>query len=350
MKGEQELKKIHTKHLTLMFVSATIPRLRKHMPSTQLKINVEPLRSINTGLEESFIQNLIQPYPDLFLASRKSNLNQETCPKPFVQWVGGKREMIDQYTRFLPKSFSNYFEPFLGGGAMFFHLRPIKPFLNDLNQELAVAYIGVRDFPNEVIELLQLLKNKHSKDLYMTIRTVDRQVDIFTELKSYEVAARLIYLNQTCFNALYRVNRQGQFNVPIGSSLNRLICDKQNIASVSKAIKNIEISSLDFEMFLEKAKQDDFVYIDPPYYPVSKYSDFNRYTKEKFYDRDHVRLKNTIDRLTNRGVKVMLSNSDCEFNRNLYSKYNLHEVYSNRTLNSNVNKRGAIPELLVLNY
>ena len=160
----------------------------------------------------------------------------------------------------------------------------------------------------------------------------------------------MIYLNQTCFNGLYRVNQKGQFNVPIGSSLNRLICDEHTLRNASKILKKITIEETDFDTSTNDAKKDDFIYFDPPYYPVSIYSDFTRYTKEKFYKEDQIRLKNEIDRLNKIGCKIMLSNSDCEFIRDLYAGYNLHRVYSSRSLNCKKDKRGKVSELLIVNY
>jgi DNA adenine methylase len=160
----------------------------------------------------------------------------------------------------------------------------------------------------------------------------------------------MIYLNQTCFNGVYRVNKKGQFNVPIGSSLNRLICDEHTIRSASKALKKVEIKDTDFETVLREAKKGDLVYLDPPYFPVSEYSDFTRYTKEKFYKEDQIRLKTEIDRLHRSGCKIMLSNSDCEFIRDLYSGYKVHTVQSTRNLNSKKDRRGRVLEVLITNY
>jgi DNA adenine methylase len=182
------------------------------------------------------------------------------------------------------------------------------------------------------------------------VRNLDREINIFEKLSSAEIGARMVYLNQTCFNGLYRVNQKGQFNVPIGSSLNRLICDEFTIRSVSKALKDVTVKESDFEAIVKNAKSDDFIYIDPPYYPLSAYSDFTRYTKEKFYEEDQVRLKEKIDKLSKIGSKVMVSNSDCEFIRNLYKGYKLHTVYSGRNLNCKKGQRGKISELLITNY
>ena len=296
------------------------------------------------------LQYMLEKFQDTHNARRNGSSLETDLPKPFIQWVGGKREMLDQYKEFFPKKIETYFEPFLGGGAVFFHLLPKKAFLSDINDELLITYEAVRDTPEETINILRLLKNKHSKDLYMTIRKIDRELDIMKDLEKCEVAARFIYLNQAGFNGLYRVNKKGQFNVPIGSSLNRLICDEHTIRIASKVLKNINIECVDFQAALEKAKKGDFVYLDPPYYPIAKYSDFNRYTKEKFYKHDQERLKKVFDKLSSHGVMVMLSNSAARFIRDLYKDYKTIEVKSSRTLNSRKELRGKVTELLILNY
>lgn len=302
------------------------------------------------SFETSILKNEIKKFPLTENSKRIANSNEDTAPKPFLQWVGGKREMIPQYQNYFPKKFNQYFEPFLGGGAMFFKLVPTKAFLNDNNQELFETYKGVRDFPEMVINILNSLKERHSKELYARIRELDREYDLFKDFRDYEIAARMIYLNQTCFNGVYRVNQKGQFNVPIGSSLNRLICDKDTILNASKALKKVTIECSDFESVVANANKGDLIFLDPPYYPVSKYSDFTRYTKEKFYQEDQIRLKDTIDRLTKKGVHIMLANSDCDFIRNLYKDFSVHTVQSSRSLNCKSDKRGKISEVLITNY
>jgi len=296
------------------------------------------------------ILKVIREFPLTTNVTRITNSTPEEKAKPFMQWVGGKREMIPQYEMYIPKKFNTYFEPFVGGGAMFFHLAPESGILSDSNTELIRTYEGVRDQPEEVIRILKELRARHSADLFMKIRAIDREINIFKELKNSEIAARMIYLNQTCFNGVYRVNKLGQFNVPIGSSLNRLICDEHTIRNASKLLKKTNIKEVGFETCLKDAKSGDFVYLDPPYYPVSEYSDFTRYTKEKFFEEDQIRLKKEFDRLNKIGCKVMLSNSDCEFIKKLYSDYRQHKVYSGRTLNCKSEKRGKVSELFITNY
>lgn len=302
------------------------------------------------SFEGSILKKEINKFPLTKHSQRITNSKEDDAPKPFLQWVGGKREMIPQYRDYFPKKYSRYFEPFLGGGAMFFELAPTKAFLNDNNQELFEVYKGVRDFPELVINILSSLKERHSKELYMRVRELDREYDLFTNFRNYEIAARAIYLNQTCFNGVYRVNQKGQFNVPIGSSLNRLICDKDTILNASRVLKKASIECSDFDKAVSEARKGDLIYLDPPYYPVSKYSDFTRYTKEKFYQEDQERLKETMVSLTKKGAYVMLSNSNCDFIRNLYKDFNIYTVESNRTLNCKSDDRGKVSEVLITNY
>lgn len=311
-------------------------------------LQCEPSKLIS--FERSVLKKEILKFPLTDNSKRVANSGEATSPKPFLQWVGGKREMIPQYKDYFPERYNQYFEPFLGGGAMFFELTPEKAFLNDNNQELFEVYKGVRDFPEMVIDLLNSLKERHSPELYIRVRELDREYNIFNEFRSYEIAARAIYLNQTCFNGVYRVNQKGQFNVPIGSSLNRMISDKDTILKASKVLKKANIGCSDFEGAIANVRKGDLVFLDPPYYPVSKHSDFTRYTKEKFHQEDQVRLKETIVKLSEKGAFIMLANSDCDFIRNLYKDFNIHTVQSSRSLNCKSDKRGKVSEVLITNY
>lgn len=315
-----------------------------------LSCEVSELINIRSKFKGKDLKSIILNFEPTSHAKRICSSENSGDIKPFLQWVGGKRGLLDQYEKIFPRTYGKYFEPFLGGGAMFFHLKANGAILNDSNPELIFAYEGVRDYPNEVIVLLKILKERHSLDLYQAIRNLDRDINILSSFKKYEVAARMIYLNQTCFNGVYRVNKHGQFNVPIGSSLNRLICDEWTILNASKLLKGTNIYCADFENVLEKAKKGDFVYLDPPYFPISEYSDFTRYTKEKFYQADQERLKVMFDSLNKKGCKVMLSNSNSDFIKNLYDSYHIHTVYSGRTLNSKKDRRGKISELVITNY
>jgi len=314
-----------------------------------LNCNVEDLLVLKPTAP-SKLQNIVSEFPDTENVKRVPATHKGTPAKPFLQWVGGKREMVSQYEHYFPPKFNRYFEPFFGGGALFFQLLPEQAVLNDNNPELVVAYRAVKEDPERVIDILTVLRRKHSKELYMLVRSLDREYDLLGDFTSEEIAARMIYLNQTCFNGVYRVNKSGQFNVPIGSSLNRVICDPHALRNASQALKNTEVSCVDFEEALVDVKEGDFVYLDPPYFPVSEYSDFTRYTKEKFYKEDQVRLRNTFDDLAKRGAYVMLSNSNADFIREIYKDFNIHEVSSGRLLNSRAEKRNKVTELLISNY
>jgi DNA adenine methylase len=269
---------------------------------------------------------------------------KETSPRPFLKWAGGKSRLIQQYIPYFPKSYKNYYEPFLGGGAVFFYLQPTAAILTDINAELINTYCCVRDCVEELICLLKEHKIRHNKDYYYNIRNNSGGTDI-------EKAARLIYLNKTCFNGLYRVNSQGKFNVPLGKYENPNICPDALLRTASEALSTSKIKHTNFIDVLNYAtNSDDFIYFDPPYYPVSETSYFTAYSTYRFAKEQQVELKDVFEKLAERGVKVMLSNSDCEFIRNLYNSFNIHTISASRAINSNAKKRGKITELLVTSY
>ena len=269
---------------------------------------------------------------------------KETSPRPFLKWAGGKSRLIQQYIPYFPKSYKNYYEPFLGGGAVFFYLQPSTAILTDINAELINTYCCVRDHVEELISLLKEHKIRHDKDYYYSIRNHSGGTGI-------EKAARIIYLNKTCFNGLYRVNSQGKFNVPLGRYENPNICSEVLLKAASEALSTSKIKQTDFVDVLNYAtSSDDFIYFDPPYYPVSETSYFTAYSSYRFAEDQQVKLKDVFEKLAGRGVKVMLSNSDCEFIRNLYSSFHIHTISASRAINSNAKKRGKITELLVTSY
>jgi len=271
-------------------------------------------------------------------------ISKETNPRPFLKWVGGKSRLIQQYIPYFPESYKNYYEPFLGGGAIFFYLQPNAAILTDINAELINTYCCVRDHVEELISLLKEHKIRHDKDYYYSVRNNSDGTDI-------EKAARLIYLNKTCFNGLYRVNSQGKFNVPLGRYENPNICSEVLLQTASEALSTSKIKQTDFVDVLNYAtSSDDFIYFDPPYYPVSETSYFTAYSSDRFVEDQQVQLKDIFEKLTERGVKVMLSNSDCEFIRSLYSSFNIHPISASRAINSNAKKRGKITELLITSY
>jgi DNA adenine methylase len=268
---------------------------------------------------------------------------QLAYPRPFIKWAGGKGRLIQQYTPFFPQNFKTYYEPFLGGGAIFFHLHPKRAILMDINPELVNVYRCVRDEVELLIQLLWQHQQKHCPDYYYWVRANSKGNNI-------EKAARLIYLNKTCFNGLYRENSKGQFNVPIGRYKNPRICDPDLLRSTSFTLRNARIEVNHFDATLKYAKPEDFVYFDPPYYPLSSTSNFTAYNRYAFNKDDQIRLKNIFAILVKRGVKVMLSNSDCSFIRELYSGFNIHTILAARAINSNATKRGKITELLITGY
>lgn len=268
--------------------------------------------------------------------------------RPFLKWAGGKSKLIPQYIRYFPQKVTRYHEPFLGGGAVFFYLHSIQTFedvfLTDINFNLINTYLAVKHDVETVIILLEKHQVNHSKEYYYYVRSL--KIDNFVEQ-----AARLIYLNKTCFNGLYRENAQGNFNVPLGKYQNPLICNPELLRLVSQALQFAQITVQPFEAVLNSANtSEDFVYFDPPYYPVSNTSNFTAYSRESFNQNDQIRLRDIFALLAHRGVKVMLSNSDCSFIRQLYSDFNLHEIKAARAINSNALKRGKVSEVLVTSY
>jgi DNA adenine methylase len=266
------------------------------------------------------------------------------CPRPFLKWAGGKGQLIAQYIPHFPKRFSTYHEPFLGGGAIFFHLQPQQARLTDINPELVNVFCCVRDRVEELITLLQQHRDRHSPEYYSALRAQPMNSDL-------ERAARLIYLNKTCFNGLYRENSKGQFNVPIGKYKNPTICDPESLRAASRALRSTQIERKPFEAVLEIAQTpDDFVYFDPPYHPISSTSRFTAYSRDSFCEADQIRLRDAVTVLANRGVQVMLSNSDCDFVRNLYKDFPIHSILAARSINSNGKRRGKITEVLITSY
>jgi DNA adenine methylase len=258
----------------------------------------------------------------------------------FVKWAGGKRQLLDQLIKYVPKDIEDYCEPFVGGGALFFKLRPRHAVLNDLNYDLINAYEVVRDCCEELIERLREHQVKHSTDYYYTIRGTK-----YTDL--IDAAARFIYLNKTCFNGLYRVNKKGEFNVPIGSYKNPVICDADRLRSCSADLRGAILCNGEFDA--DCLCGASFVYFDPPYVPV-KSTSHTEYCSDGFGYADQVRLRDCVDRLSDRGVRVLLSNSDTDVVYDLYAGYRIDRVQARRAINSNGSGRGSVYEVLVRNY
>jgi DNA adenine methylase len=243
----------------------------------------------------------------------------------------------------LPESWGTYHEPFLGGGALFFALQPAQSVLSDVNPALVNVYRMVRDRPDDLIALLAVHQSAHGPDYYYQVRAQH-------ELPDLEAAARLIYLNKTCYNGLYRENSKGQFNVPIGRYKNPTVCNPIDLHLASKALANTDIQVGDFMSDPRRQEPGDLVYFDPPYYPVSDTSNFTGYSRFGFGEEDQIRLRDRVIELADRGVKVMVSNSDCPFIRDIYQGFRIETIEAGRSINSNATKRGKINEVVVMSW
>jgi DNA adenine methylase len=270
---------------------------------------------------------------------------------PFLKWVGGKRQLIEQIKPCLPKDISKlkYIEPFLGGGAMYFHLQKKHAVINDANSDLILAYHVVKDHLNELIDSLK--KHENTASYFYKIRELDR-LDGFNKLSNIERASRLIYLNKTCFNGLYRVNNSGEFNSPFGHYKNPNIVNEPVLKAVSSFLHDADVQILNVDYAVAASLADDktFVYLDPPYHPVSNGSSFTGYVQGGWREEEQVRLKETCDELNEKGVKFLLSNSSSKFILDLYKNYSISTVRANRAINSIGDGRGAIDEVLIRNY
>lgn len=291
--------------------------------------------------------------------------------KPFIKWVGGKGQLIEQLTNLLPKDFrcwkdTTYIEPFVGGGAMLFYMLQHFPnikhaVINDINTDLTTCYQTIRDNAEELI-----LSLKDIEEYYLSIKEEEERKSFFMSVREQynqknlapvDNTTKFIFLNRTCFNGLYRVNKSGLFNVPFGKYKNPKICDPQTIRKDSELLQRVEILNGDFEETFNYAKGNTLFYFDPPYRPLSDTSSFNDYTKESFNDDTQIRLKEYCDRINNAGYSFMLSNSDCKgktesdnFFDILYKDYQIERVWASRSINANPNKRGKLTEILVHNY
>ena len=291
--------------------------------------------------------------------------------KPFIKWVGGKGQLIEQLEALLPADFTErenvtYIEPFVGGGAMLFYMLQTYPniksaVINDINPDLTLCYQVVRDNPTELINSLKDIQSQ-----YHALRTEEERKIFFLEqrdrfntksLNAIENCTLFFFLNRTCFNGLYRVNKTGKFNVPFGKYVTPTICDAATIYADSKLLQRVEIMTGDFEQTFDKIKGNTFFYFDPPYRPLSNTSSFNDYTKEDFNDDAQIRLKLFCDRLNEIGVNFMLSNSDClgkngtdRFFDDLFINYKIERVWASRNINSVASKRGKLTEIVISNY
>jgi len=276
-------------------------------------------------------------------------------PKPFVKWAGGKRQLIPVLNENLPKSFGTYYEPFLGGGALLFHIlaerKGQKTSISDLNPDLVLAYATIRDRIDDLLTSLKSHESNYRKDsrsYYYLVRASSPKSDI-------ERTSRLLFLNRTCFNGLYRVNSKGKFNVPLGKYSNPNIVNEGNLRAVSSILQSgkVSIRCRDFEAaVLRDAKQGDLVYFDPPYHPVSETANFTSYTNQDFTYKDLGRLAELCSKLDSKGCKVLLSNSDSKQVSDMFSdkQWQVDRIHANRSINSDSKKRTGHFELLIKNY
>jgi DNA adenine methylase len=280
---------------------------------------------------------------------------------PFLKWAGGKTQLLPQLSRLLPSDFGRYAEPFVGSAALFFQLRRSRgkfpSILMDFNDELVNCFSVVRDSVDDLIPLLEKHRANHSREYYYKIRDLSPN-----QMASTDRAARLIYLNKTCFNGLYRVNSRGQFNVPIGSYAKPGIYDEPSLRSASKSLQDTEILQADFTAVQDYVNKGDFVYFDPPYHPISKTSSFTGYTVRNaglptrkreapsFGVEEQQLVAAVFKKLDEKGCLLMLSNSDSPRIRQYYQDYRIDIVSARRVINCDGTKRGAIDEIVVRNY
>ena len=286
--------------------------------------------------------------------------------KPFVKWVGGKTQLIDQLEALLPADFDQwenvtYIEPFVGGGAMLFYMLQThsnikSAIINDINSDLTTCYKVVRDNPSKLVDSLQEVQRE-----YYALNTEEKRKAFFMAMRDEFNTKSLdqirnttlfFFLNRTCFNGLYRVNKSGLFNVPFGRYETPTICDPITIYADSELLQNVEILTGDYQKTLSKAHGNTLFYFDPPYRPLNNTSSFNDYTKEAFNDFAQRRLKEFCDKVEAAGYHFMLSNSDCQdmFFDDLYAQYIIERVWASRSVNANASKRGKLTEILVHNY
>jgi len=270
-------------------------------------------------------------------------------PKPFIKWAGGKRQLIKDLLTHIPKQFNTYFEPFIGGGALFFETQPAKAYISDINPDLINVYQVIKNNVEDLIK--DLKKYKYDEDYFYKVRNLDRtrSYESYTDVKR---ASRFIYLNKTCFNGLYRVNSKGYNNVPFGKYDNPKIIDAENLRLCSEALRNTAINTGSFLLIEHIAQAGDFVYFDPPYVPISKTSYFTSYSKDGFGKQEQEELRDLFNRLTKRGVYCMLSNSYVEEVLEMYKEYKdeIHTVSATRIINCKSENRGKIKEVIITNY
>ena len=288
--------------------------------------------TIHEGINPSFDDVLVA------IADENHPLNKKNAAKPFVKWVGGKRSILPELVKRMPESYNRYHESFLGGGALFFEIQPDKAFLSDINSNLIISYQSVRDDLENLVGLLAEHKELHSKEHYLKCRSA-----LSTETDKTKIAALFIYINKTCFNGLYRVNKSGGYNVPMGSYKNPAILDEVNLRRVSKVLQGVEVVQQPFSKI--SPKEGDFFYLDPPYHKT-----YSQYSDGGFEDEKHIELAAMCQEIHDAGAYFMLSNSDTDFVKNLYKDFIFDEVMASRNVSCKSDQRGRKNEMLIRNY
>lgn len=286
---------------------------------------------------------------------KKDTKNTDTViARPFVKWVGGKGRLVPELSKHFPETYNAYYEPFVGGGAVFFSLAPSVAHVSDLNATLIATY---RIIKTDVGKLIVALKEIQTH--YHQLPSLDDKRAYFLELREeynrlksddFKKTVLLIFLNKTCFNGMYRENSKGGFNVPFGKHEKPTICDEKNLLAIAEQLSETEISCSSYELITKSAKKGDFVYFDPPYHPLSTTSSFTSYQAGGFSAKDQELLRDEFKRLSDLGCKVMLSNSDAPLINDLYKEFNIKKIYAARSINSKGNGRGKILEVVVTNY
>jgi DNA adenine methylase len=294
----------------------------------------------------------ILSYPGISALSSRA-ANGGNGPRPFVKWLGGKTQLLPQLRQFYPLNFRRYFEPFLGGGAVFFDIKPTEAFLNDINSTLIAAYRHIQRQPSELVKRLHRLQSEYNK------RSESERSEFYYEMRnrynklkdgSLDKAAHLIFLNKTGYNGLYRESSSGGFNVPFGKYKNPAVLDKSNLFAVAEVLDRVKLTSLPFEEAIADAKRGDFVYFDPPYYPLNGTAKFTNYHERDFLEEEQLKLRDVFAELDQRGCFVMMSNSHTDFINKLYRGFNKNTVLANRAVNCKADGRGKIKEYVITNY
>lgn len=273
--------------------------------------------------------------------------------RPFLKWVGGKGQLLGQFSNLYPHEYKNYYEPFIGGGAVYFSLEPNKAHINDINETLIQTYLNIKTDVEVVIDGLKKLEEKFipknsdgRKEMFYGLRERYNSLNA----KEFDRSLLFLFFNKTAFNGMYRENSKGGFNVPMGNYKNPKILDETNLRLVSSSLKKTKITSSSYSKAVSKAVAGDFVYLDPPYHPLTETSSFTSYSKDNFSADDQLALRNLFVELDKRGVYVMLSNSSSPFIQDIYSDYNQFPVLASRMINSKASGRGKISEVVVTNY